>query len=187
MTYDPDIHHRRSIRLKGYDYAGAGWYFVTLCVWQRECLFGEVVDGGMRLNAVGGLVESLLHEMKQRFPSVVVDSSVIMPNHIHLIVPFVGAGLGPPDELETSDNPGQIAIPKGAASRAPTLGDVICAFKSISAIRINKLRNNPGGPVWQRNYYERVIRDDHELTAIRDYIAINPLQWEADSNNPNNL
>ena len=120
MTYNPEWHHRRSIRLKGYDYAGAGWYFVTLCTWQRECLFGEVVDGGMRLNEVGGLVESLLHEMKQRFPGVVMDSSVIMPNHIHWIVSFVGAGLGPPNNLETPDNPGQLAIPKGAASRAPT-------------------------------------------------------------------
>lgn len=181
MTYNPEAYHRRSLRLKGYDYAGAGWYFVTLCTWQRECLFGEVVDGGMRLNDAGGLVESLLHEMTQRFPNVVMDSLVIMPNHIHLIVSFVGAGLGPPHELDQS------TTQKGAASRAPTLGDVICAFKSISAIRINKLRNNPGGPVWQRNYYERVIRDDDELGAIREYIATNPLQWDADNNHPNNL
>lgn len=170
------MHRRRSIRLKGYDYAGCGSYFVTLCTWQRECLFGEIVDGEMRLNGIGRLMESVWFRLSEHFSGINLTDQIVMPNHFHGIVSFVGAGLGPPgDDCPTT---------KGAASRAPTLGDVICVFKSISTRRINQFRDNPGCPVWQRNYYERVIRNDHELAAIRNYIATNPQQWESDNNNP---
>lgn len=177
------VHRRRSIRLKGYDYAGYGWYFVTLCAWQRECLFGEIVDGEMRLSDVGQLVESVWLRLSEHFSGINPTDQIVMPNHFHGIISFVGAGLGPPDGL----GPPVIDYPTtktGAASRAPTLGDVICAFKSISTRRVNQFRDNPGCPVWQRNYYERVIRNDLELETVRNYIATNPQQWESDNDNP---
>ncbi|MCM2265164.1 MAG: transposase [Desulfuromonadales bacterium] len=195
MTFNPEWHQRRSIRLKGYDYAAAGWYFVTLCTWQRECLFGEVVDGGMRLNEVGGLVETVWCRLPEHFASINLIDHVVMPNHFHGIVQItgsVGAKQGSPASPDVDGNHAKgkadeaFALPlHGTASGS--LCAVIQNFKSISTRRINKLRNNPAGPVWQRNYFERVIRDDNELAAIREYIVTNPLQWDADNNHPNNL
>src|SRR3990172_7834035 len=92
MRYDAEKHHRRSIRLRGYDYAQAGAYFVTICTQNRECLFGEVVDGQMVLNDPGKILESVWSELPDHYPGVDVDAFVIMPNHIHGIVILVGAG-----------------------------------------------------------------------------------------------
>lgn len=168
MTYNPDIHHRRSIRLREFDYSSIGGYFVTTCVQNRECLFGEVLDGVMVLNDAGRLVESVWNGLPERFPSIELDAFVAMPNHVHFIINIeVSAG---------KDGAGQ--------GRAPTLDRIVGAFKSISATQVNRLLLRTGQPLWQRNYYERVIRNDAELNGFRDYIIHNPLKWEDDTENP---
>lgn len=168
MRYDPNIHHRRSIRLACHDYSEFGACFVTICAYRRRCVFGN----GM----VRAVIERAWEELPGRFAGVQLDEFVVMPNHVHFILWLpgsdgVGAGLAPPED-------------GGTASRAPTLGDVVCAFKSISAVAINKHLGQSGVPVWQRNYFERVLRNEKELNAIRQYIACNPSMWDDDCENP---
>ncbi|MEI6212920.1 MAG: transposase [Desulfuromonadales bacterium] len=200
MVFNPDIHHRHSIRLKDYDYSQAGAYFVSLCSWQRECLFGYIVDGEMRLNDLGQVVESVWCGLARHFISLDLDQHVIMPNHFHGILQI--------NDTVIKDNVGAIARPHraspgfdddsgkgeaGVALASPLLlhgtvsGSFAAAiqnFKSVSTRKINKIRQNPGCPVWQRNYYERVIRNDSELDRAREYIINNPLKWELDEENP---
>lgn len=184
MTYNPDIHHRHSIRLRESDYSTAAAYFVTVCAHGRECLFGDVVDGEMYLNDAGRVLGNVWLKLTERFPHVALDECVIMPNHFHGIVVIndVGAPLAAPafdSTVEISCGGG-----KGSASSAPALGTILRAFKSISAININRSSDRQGHPLWQRNYYERVIRDDTELAAMREYIQHNPLKWTDDDENP---
>ena len=169
MTFDPDKHHRRSIRFKGYDYSRAGAYFVTICTHGRECLFGEVMDGEMRLNDAGQAAQADWVRLPERFQSIELDEFVIMPNHLHGIIILAPAPAS-----------------KGAASSAPTLGQIIRAFKSLAAIEANRILGSSGRPFWQRNYYEHVIRDEDELNIIRQYIRDNPLKWDLDPDNPAN-
>ncbi len=139
----------------------------------------------MTVNDAGRMVATAWKQLPQRFPHITLDTSIVMPNHMHgiIILNDVGAGLGPPGlgpafALSTED--------KGAASRAPTLGDIVCAFKSISTIEVNRLLSRSGIPLWQRNYFERVIRDEREMERAREYIVANPLKWELDAENPAN-
>lgn len=176
MTYDKEKHHRRSIRLQEYDYSQAGAYFVTVCAWNKECLFGEIGDGKFVHSDAGEVVADVWHRLPERYPSAEMDEFVVMPNHFHGIVVLkdrVGAGLALPGSKQ-----------KGAASGAPTLGDVVRTFKSLSAVTVNRSLGRQGIPLWQRNYYEHVIRDERELHAVREYIRYNPLKWDEDENNP---
>ena len=178
--FNPDIHHRQSTRLREYDYAGAGAYFVTVCVHERECLFGDIREDTMRLNEAGRIVESIWQAVPKRFPNVRLDEFRIMPNHFHgiiVITDVVGALLAAPD-ISSSDSK------QGAASSAPTLGKIMRMFKSISAIQVNLVLDRQGQPLWQRNYYERIVRDEEELATIREYIIANPMQWAEDKENP---
>jgi len=194
MTYDPDRHHRRSIRLAGYDYSKAGAYFVAICAQNRECLFGDVADGAMRMNGAGRMVEMAWNELPTRFPNTELDAFVVMPNHIHGIIVFVGAGLALP--LNALPIGMGAAYSMGAANSAPTnppthgdgagantLGNVIGAFKSLASLRINRLLHRTGA-VWQRNYFEHIIRDGDSMNRIQEYIANNPLRWTQDRENP---
>jgi REP element-mobilizing transposase RayT len=166
---------RRPLRLPGFDYSGEGAYFVTICTRNREYLFGAVVDGEMRLNNVGRVVQTVWGGLSDRFPTIELDAFVVMPNHVHGIL-GVGAGLAPPR--------------RGAASSAPTrfasttLGTVVRAFKSISAISVNRLLSRSGQPLWQGSYYEHIIRDEESLNRIREYIETSPLRWQLDRENP---
>ncbi len=208
MGFNPEIHHRRSIRLRDYDYSRAGAYFVTIIAWQRECLFGEVVDGMMRLNDPGRMALECWDGLPGHFPHVKLDEFVVMPNHFHAILSIVGnveANVGAKqgvsaspdsdDDAHGGNNKGEYGNNKGEAGESfasplphgtvrGSLGAIIQNFKSVSTRKINKIRKNPGAPVWQRNYYERVIRDDRELDGIRRYIAGNPVRWEEDENHP---
>jgi REP element-mobilizing transposase RayT len=180
--YDPLRHHRRSIRLKGYDYAQAGAYFVTLCTQARECLLGEVAGNAMRLNDWGRIVAESWEWLAEQYPYVELDEWVVMPNHMHGIIVLV------------NDDGGDGPLGRGGSRPAPTrpapttkrkpLGQLIGAFKTVSAKRINLMRGTPGAPVWQRNYYEHIVRDDRALKAIRHYIQNNPLKWALDMDNP---
>ena len=182
--YNPEIHHRQSIRLKGYEYSRKGAYFVTICTWNRECLFGNISDGQMVLNGAGKIVGRVWEDLPARFPSVELDVFGVMPNHVHGIIAIVGAGLAPPNTRVQQAAPLQALPQKGAAGSAPTLGDVVRAFKSISAIRVNGHLSRSGQPLWQRNYYEHIIRTDDELNRIRQYIRDNPMSWLEDRENP---
>ncbi|OGF57589.1 MAG: hypothetical protein A2Z21_06155 [Candidatus Fraserbacteria bacterium RBG_16_55_9] len=183
MMYDLQKHHRRSIRLKGYDYRQSGAYFVTLCTRERECLFGEVTDGEMALNEYGRLVHDEWLRSAEIRDEIQMDQFVVMPNHLHGIVIITR------DPVGTTGLVGAIGW-VGAHGRAPlrrvpkSLGSLIAGFKPIVAKRINEQRCTPGLPIWQRNYYERIIRDENELSNVRCYIRENPARWEMDENHP---
>ena len=204
VAYDPKIHHRRSIRLKGYDYARPGWYFVTVCVQDTQHLLGEVVDGEMNLNEAGQIVRRAWRNLPSRFPSVLLDEHVVMPNHFHGIIHIVGAGLAPPKQSKVGAGPappkqsnvgaglappregdaGIAPTAKVTASRAPTLVDTVRVFKSTAARAVNVLLQRQGRRLWQRDYFEHIIRSDRELEIIREYIRTNPQRWATDPENP---
>lgn len=176
MKYDRDKHHRRSIRLKEYDYRQFGAYFVTVCTQNRACLFGAVAAGEMQLNNAGEISKATWNELPARFPSVGLDAFVVMPNHIHGVI-IVGAQF-----IAPSDGFGTAAIDQGVMNHAPTLGEMMRAYKAVSTRSIRQA----GTPdfAWQRNYYEHVIRDEESLNRIRQYIHDNPARWEFDRENP---
>jgi len=176
MSDDFEKHHRRSIRLQGYDYGQAGMYFITVCVGGRECLFGKVVQGKMILHQVGQIVEEEWLKTPVLRPLVVLDEFVVMPNHFHAILLIVTAGRGTARRAPTTERFG-----KPVSGSLPT---IVRSFKSATTTRINGLRGTPGVPLWQRGYYEHVIRNEDELQHIREYILTNPLRWELDRENP---
>jgi len=196
MTFDPARHHRRSIRLKGYDYARAGAYFVTLCIYRRECLLGDVINGEMVLNEFGRAVCDHWEWIPKQYPHVDLDEWIVMPNHMHGIIVMVDddcrgdSRIAPTRIAPTRIAPTRIAPTRTAPTRtAPTvkrkpLGRLVGAFKTVSAKHINRLRRTPGAPFWQRNYHERIIRDEDELNHIRWYIVNNPLRWNRDADHP---
>ena len=178
MEYNPDKHHRRSIRLRGYDYGQVGAYFVTICTHKRACLFGQVVDGTVQLNAFGQIVKSEWINTLSVRPQVGLDEYVVMPNHIHGILVTVNTGRGVLQYAPTARQGAPFVSP------SQTIGAIVRGFKSIATKRINALRHTPGMPVWQRNYYEEIIRDEHDLARIRQYIQDNPSKWPEDVENP---
>ena len=160
------------MRLPGYDYTSTGAYFVTVCTAGRRCIFGEIDDGEMCLGQLGRIVWERWTALPQHYPNVRLDAFVVMPNHIHGIILLerdrprnVGAGLKP----------------------APTRGlaEIVRGFKTFSSRAINSLRSTPGQAVWQRGYYDRIVRDEVEMVRIQQYILDNPLRWADDSENPN--
>jgi putative transposase len=173
-----EMKHRRSIRLKGYDYKQAGAYFVTICTRDRECLFGWVTDCEMRLNDIGRKAQAAWEALPTRFANMFLDAFIVMPNHIHGII-LVGAQFIAPHHSE--QNPVGVA-PQGAMNRAPTLGEIVRTYKAVSTHLIRRTMKSDFA--WQRNYYEHVIRDDQSLEHIRDYIVNNPARWADDEENP---
>ena len=174
MKFDPQKHHRRSIRLKGYDYSQAGAYFVTIVAYQRECLFGEVVDGEMVLNERGLIVVECWKAIPDHFQNVDLGAFVVMPNHVHGII-FINDVVGARHASPLPEN----VIKRGS------LGVIVGSFKSAVAKRIGRELNETG--IWQRNYFERIIRDEREMERIHRYIESNPFQWADDTENPANL
>jgi putative transposase len=181
MPYNPNIHHRRSIRLQGYDYTQVGAYFVTICTYQRQRLFGEIVDGEMNLNLCGQVVVSRWQNIPRHFPCVKLDEFVLMPDHLHgIIVIGEGEGIAFPDggSLDLDSFQGN-AMPL-RRTETDSLGAIVQNFKSVSTRKTNQINRSAGTPVWHRNYHERIIRDEMALKNIRRYIAANPLKWEGD-------
>jgi putative transposase len=174
---------RRSLRLRGFDYSQPGAYFVTSCVQERANLFGEIIDGAMRENEFGKIVAEWWMNIARHFPNVELDEYVVMPNHFHGIVVLpdgvVGAG-SPRPEGDSVKGAGEPRHYNGIA----TLGQIMGYFKYQSTKQINSIRNTPGVPVWQRNYFEHVIRNEEDLTEIRAYVIDNPTKWDLDSENP---
>ena len=228
MISDPRKYHRRSIRLKGYDYSRAGAYFITICTYNRECIFGDVIDKKMKLNEYGEIVESQWLKTPVMRPDVRLGEFVIMPNHFHGIVVIAGNGMGKPqcgdvspDRMDVSPyingrgvlrdindmgvlqdindmgvsphcrgvlqyaptmNVPATNAPMNAGFKSPskTIGAIIRGFKSAVTKQINIAREMPGFPLWQRNYYEHIIRDDESYYRISKYIINNPVKWTED-------
>ncbi len=165
MKFDPDKHHRRSIRLRGYDYTKSGAYFVTICTQGKECILGEIKNGMMIKNKFGKIISNSWEEIPVKYPHVNLDISVTMPNHFHGIL-----------VIDTTTRRGGVS---------PPLGQMIAYFKYHSTRQINVITSSPGIRCWQRNYYEHIIRNDEDLNRIRQYITDNPKNWVTDENNPN--
>ncbi|SDX35990.1 transposase [Nitrosomonas oligotropha] len=204
MTFNPNLHRRRSIRLQGYDYSQAGAYFITICTHDRMPLFGEIVDGVMTLNAAGNIVSEEWQKTGQIRHQIALHEFVIMPNHIHGIIQLVGADcthpdcIGPnctrPDEMRADSDEQPARIQPGRVQRAPTVpsptsiiqpaptvGDVVRGFKSSVTKRVNALPGVSGQRIWQRNYYEHIIRNENAYLKIAEYIQTNPQRWEMDT------
>jgi len=198
MTYNPDIHKRQSIRLKGYDYSQSGLYFITICCYQRECLFGNIINSQIILNNFGQLIKEEWLKSAEIRKEIEFDDFVIMPNHFHGIVIInqeinsdfmkndvdfqdnnVGANGRSPLQQIQSSRPKISMKPKSISS-------LIAGFKSATTKKINIIRNTPQNPVWQRNYYDHIIRNDESLARIREYVQNNPLSWENDQLHHNN-
>jgi len=201
MAYNPNIHHRRSIRLKGYDYSQAGAYFITICCKDRKCRFGKIVVGAsvMELNECGQIAYDEWLKLSERFSNFELDVFQIMPNHMHGIIvlnDIVGATLAVVQNAVVQNAVAQnvpngiIALNDvGATARvAPTttnatIGDIVGAYKSLVAngcLDIYKTKNETMGKLWQRNYYEHIIRNEQSYQTISDYIINNPAKWKDD-------
>ena len=186
-------HNRHSVRLPKYDYARPGMYYVTICIHdRRDRLFGDVVDGKMVLNDAGEYTQKCWTDISIHYPKIKLDEFVVMPNHVHGIIvirDFVGAGLSrpsfPPAKAGSSRPKSDVAsIKTGRDDRAPTLGNMVAFFKYQSTKRINAKRQSGIQKIWQRNYYEQIIRNEKLLLQIRQYIRNNPLNWDSDDENP---
>jgi putative transposase len=192
--YDPQKHHRRSIRLKGYDYTQPGAYFVTIVAWGRQKIFGQIHDGNMALSPIGQVVMRTWQGLPQHYPNVVLGEFCVMPNHVHGIIQlvepdwrwggsFATAVMGPEQVMNKRGQE-----PAGGETRPyhrrHGLPEIVRAFKSYSARQINCLRRTAGSAVWQRNFYERVVRNEDELRQMIEYILNNPSGWDTDDENP---
>ena len=204
MKYNPDIHHRRSIRLQGYDYSQNGAYFITLCTHNRECLFGQIQNGQMILNEYGKMVEQCWNNLSNHYDNIELDAYVIMPNHFHGIIlitdnvdnvdnvrairelPIHELPRQRKHELPIHELPRQQQKQRQQQRRKMLLPKIVGRFKTNSAKQINQMRNTPGISVWQRNYYEHIIRDEKSLENIRNYIINNPAKWQDDDYNLTN-
>jgi putative transposase len=214
--YNPNIHHRRSIRLKGYDYSQAGLYFITICCQDRICRFGHVENGEMVLNEYGQIAFDEWVKLSERFPNFELDVFQIMPNHMHGIILLnnipVGAGFTPAQNQNNADNTKNIgftpaqndgntqndgqsndgqpnddiratAIIRATARVAPTVSDIVGAYKSLVAngcLDIYKTKNETMGKFWQRNYHEHITRNEQSYQRISEYIINNPAKWAED-------
>jgi len=209
MSYNPNIHHRKSIRLKGYDYTQAGLYFITICTQNRDCLFGEIRTDEMKLNDAGRMIETEWVKLKNRFQNIEIHEYIAMPNHFHGILEIVGSTVGATlvvaqnnngattdnngattdNNGATTDNNGATTDNNGATTRvAPTgktIGDMMDAFKSITTVEyirgVKTLGWKPfDGKLWQRNYWEHIIRNGNDFNRIAEYIINNPKNWDND-------
>jgi REP element-mobilizing transposase RayT len=201
MPYNPAIHHRRSIRLKGYDYSRAGLYFVTICCQDRTYRFGKIENGEMILNDFGKIAYNEWLKLPERYPNMFLDAFQIMPNHIHGIIALethVGATLAvapndatvAPNDATVAPNDATVAPTdnvddnNGATARvAPTVGVIVGAYKSLVTNKCLEICKSCGkymGKLLQRDYYEHIIRNESSYQRIANYIANNPMNWEKD-------
>ena len=182
IPFNPSIHHRRSIRLKGYDYAQAGAYYVTLVTQHRACLFGKIIDGKFNPSEAGIMLEKWWYELPHKFPRVETDEFIVMPNHFHGII-LIKDGADVRADLCVCPFPdANDPSLRGAHTGAP-LPEIVQWFKTMTTNEYIRGVKHAGwlpfmGKLWQRNYYEHVIRNDDELNKIREYIIQNPDRWD---------
>jgi putative transposase len=178
MIYDPTIHHRHSIRLQGYDYSLEGAYYVTVCTRNRRCLFGNIIGKEMKLNDAGEMIRSVWLDLPGRFPSISLDEFIIMPNHIHAVFVILPTGIQKEESLGHLCGPPNGILPG-------TVGRIIQAFKSITTDEyINGVKRQGWVPfkrkLWQRNYWDHIIRDEEDYIRVCEYIHANPPCWQND-------
>jgi putative transposase len=197
MAYDSEAHHRSSARLKTFDYASNATYFITVCANVRTNIFGEIADGEMRLNDAGKMIQQKWLEMPASFPMLILDEFVVMPDHAHMIVgldasegehrvrPYGGENIRRGD---LHDRPADATIPRDDKDRIPptgtkphSLGRILQLFKTVTTQAYIRGVHEQSWPafekrLWQRNYWDRVIRDDRELEETRSYILENPVR-----------
>jgi len=194
--------NRRSIRLPGYDYSQTGAYFVTICTKDRECLFGDIVNREMSLNDAGRMVDKWYGELENKFTDIKCDEYIVMPNHFHAIIQNVGADLCVcPNGNRVGTTMGENVAGKRVAGEnvagenvagehiGSPLQGVIQWFKTMTTNEYMRGVKQHGWPpfpgkLWQRNYYEHIIRNENEMARIREYIMNNPAQWATDRENP---
>jgi len=199
-----NLPNRKHIRLKNYDYSLSGWYYVTICTQNRECLFGQIVGvapcgdppndrrvrPSMVLNDAGKMVDQKIIELK-KYQNIEINIYCVMPNHIHFVLIITsqyGSTRGStPTIMETAANNNPDGPIRGSAPTNPTLGEYIKRFKTLTTkIYIDNVEKNNWQPfnkrLWQRNYYEHIIRNETELAKIQNYIKSNPDIWERDRN-----
>jgi len=187
MKNNSSLNNRRSVRLKEYDYSTPWWYYVTICTFERKYLFGKIILGKMVLNEFEKIVEEEWLRIVEIRNNVELDYYVIMPNHFHgnIIISGRGELNSPPKEnLQQKQNSGRIqyapTIDNKFRSPSQTLGSIVRGFKSSVTRRIRERRGNSKLLVWQKNYYEHIIRNELDLQNIRRYIELNPIKWELD-------
>ena len=176
LTMDEPRKNRRSIRLKGFDYSLPVAYFITICTHEREENLAKIAGHEVHLTKAGEIVRAAWLNLPQRFPTVILHDFVLMPNHLHAILTFAHSVRGDKEGAASS-------APTMSPTARPSLGGVIRAFKSVSAISINRMRGRTDRPVWQRNYYEHIIRTSREFDETRKYIHENPMRWDTDPEN----
>ena len=172
---------RRNNRLKDYDYTSNGYYFITVCVENHQQIFGTIGNNQMQLNDAGNMINTILNQIPENYAGIDLDEHIVMPNHIHGIMNIAVGARSPRPGSPRPDNNKII----GRGNRAPTIGNIIAYFKYQTTNQINESQNTPGKKIWQRNYHDRIIRNDESLNNIRDYIINNPKTWEKDENNIN--
>ena len=210
MAYNPAFHNRQSIRLQGYDYTQSGAYFITICTDQKECIFGKIDSGAMQLSPLGELAYYQWLQLPKRFTNIGLEAFVIMPNHLHGIIVITSedddqkgrgeagafgimawdnylespASLLHPDENRIRPpiiNPGKPKESTRPNGTIPgSIGAIVQNYKSLTTRKINMILRTKNKPIWQRNYYEHVIRDENDYARIVEYIKNNPIAWEDD-------
>jgi len=191
MKYNPEVHRRSSIRLKNYDYSRDGAYFVTICTQGRECLLGKIKNEEVELSPAGKMIQEIWKNLPQHHPGFEMDEFIVMPNHIHgiiILMENVGVGLRAYPSTEMAEPKQKAGQPRRVAPTI-TLPEVVHHFKSYTTARYRERVENANWPpfpgrLWQRNYYEHIIRNENSLKKIREYIINNPIRWQFDRDNP---
>ena len=174
IMMDKILPERKSPRLKEFDYTTPAYYFVTICTKSRRRLFGNISNSKIELNEKGITVRNCLNQLQEHFTNIELDCFAIMPDHFHGIIILNG--------------PVGLSSPKtGIKTNKFSLSQIIAYFKYQSTKGINNISGNSGCKVWQRSFYDRIIRNDRELYNIRRYVELNPLKWEIEKNRPENL
>ncbi len=176
-----NLHQRKSTRLKGFDYSSANMYFVTLCTKNKIHLFGEITNEEMKLNWKGKIIYECWENLPNHYSNITLDKFVIMPNHFHGLISIIDNSRGEvtsPD-IEHSHKTGRETLPLPI----PFLSKIIAYFKYLTTKRINKKLNTPGSKIWQRSFYDHIIRNDEDYYNTQSYIELNPIKWEWDSEN----
>ena len=171
----------KSIRLEGWDYSADGYYSITICTKNRECVLGDIINGRTKLSIIGEIIFNNWHEIPNHFEDVILDEFVIMPNHLHGIIIVENNNNFVKIPVETIH---ELSLPKHR--RKMLIPTIIGKFKMQTAKSINTIRKTAGNPFWQRGYYEHIIRNERKLHIHRNYIINNPKNWESDKNNPRN-
>ncbi len=183
MSYDPQKHHRHSIRLKEYNYTQPGAYFITICTKGRQCLFGNVVQWEMQLNFLGYIAFKCWQTIPDHFPHIELDTFVVMPNHIHGILIITDNPVGTMHCLALKQHSEDNTEKFGKPVRG-SISTVIGSYKSVVSKRINIIWQTKGQSIWQRNFYEHIGREQKSIDHIREYIVNNPQSWADDPENP---